>query len=553
MKAFAQLIRKLDESTKTNDKLSALVDYFKEVSQSDGSWAVYFLSGNRLSRCLPPKAIRQWAQESSGIPQWLFEESYSIVGDLAETISLLMPSAETTTRGSLTEWVLRTQQLTSLELPARIELVTQLWNELGATEKFVFAKLITGGLRVGVSRKLLTRALVDCFDLPVDLIAHRLMGDWSCTEKDFQQLTGPAGSSGDLTRPFPFCLAHPLETRADVLGDSQNYQAEWKWDGIRAQVIRRSSQTFIWSRGEERIEDRFPEIGEAAQHLPEGIVLDGEILAWKDSRPLGFLELQKRIQRRRLGKKILSEVPCVFIAFDLLELDGKDYRQQPLVSRRRALEESFAAFPASEPSAIHGISAAHDCTGSPEMPLAIRLSETITFRTWSELDRIRDQSRSRGTEGMMLKSLSSAYHAGRPQGIWWKWKVEPFTIDAVLIYAQRGHGRRANLYTDYTFALWQGDQLVPFAKAYSGLTDAELRQVDRFVRGNTNDKFGPVRSVTPELVMELAFENIQASKRHKSGVAVRFPRIVRWRHDKRPKDANTLEDLRSLAGGSSGS
>jgi DNA ligase-1 len=393
--------------------------------------------------------------------------------------------------------------------------------------RLVLMKLVTGAFRVGVSKRLLTRAIGKAFSIPTDVIAHRLMGDWQPTAESFEKLIDPNVSDTAVSQPYPFCLAHAIDiqTGPEPLGAADEYVAEWKWDGIRGQLIRRDRQTFLWSRGEELMEARWPEIESAARSLPDGTVLDGEILACKASgEVLPFAQLQRRIGRKRVGKKLLAEVPVVFHAFDLLEHQGQDIRSQPWVARRRELEQVL------------------ETIDHPQL----RVTELLPGSTWQRWTMIRESSRSKQAEGLMLKRKDAAYGVGRSRGIWWKWKVAPHTIDAVLIYAQKGHGKRANLFTDYTFALWKDDTLVPFAKAYSGLRDAEIRQVDRFVRENTKQTFGPVRSVTPELVMELAFEGLQESTRHKSGVATRFPRILRWRHDKRPEDANTLSELKEL-------
>jgi DNA ligase-1 len=287
----------------------------------------------------------------------------------------------------------------------------------------------------------------------------------------------------------------------------------------------RGGEHFVWSRGEELVTDKYPEFQVLRAALPHGTVLDGEILAWKDGAPLPFSEMQKRIGRKTVGRKILSDVPVVFMAYDIMEFEGRDIRQQPMKERRRILEQMLAA--AALPSLL--------------------LSPTLAFSTWEEIVDHREHARSTSIEGLMLKRRSSTYEVGRKRGDWWKWKVDPLSIDAVLTFSMQGHGRRADLYTDHTFGLWQDGQLVTFAKAYSGLTDAEMKEVDTFVKKNTLERFGPVRQVEPQLVFEIAFEGISASSRHKSGVAVRFPRIVRWRGDKRPDEADTLEALKRLA------
>lgn len=525
---FAELYARLDSTTKTNEKIAAMVEYFSQADDADAAWATYFLSGNKLRRLVPTKLLRQWAAEEAGIPNWLFDESYQSVGDLAETISLVVPPGEVVDDGSLATWVTdRLQPLSKMDEPEQRDAVIEIWRQTNPSVRLVTMKLITGAFRVGVSKRLLTRAIAAQSGVPVEAVAHRLMGDWKPTAEFFQRVVDDRVDGTLPSQPFPFCLAHALDAEQgpDPLGDCDDYLAEWKWDGIRGQVIRREGQTYIWSRGEELMEKRWPEIESAGQFLPDGVVLDGEILAsTSDGEVLPFAQLQRRIGRKTVGKKLLSEVPVVFYAFDLLESDGVDLRERPLHERREKLE-----------SLVRDVGHPH-----------LHSTEIIRASEWSELAEIRQQSRQKRAEGLMLKRRDSRYDVGRVRGTWWKWKVAPFTIDAVLIYAQKGHGKRASLFTDYTFALWKDGTLVPFAKAYSGLDDAEIRKVDRFVRQNTRESFGPVRSVTPELVMELAFEGLQRSTRHKSGVATRFPRIVRWRHDKRAEDANTLDELLEL-------
>ncbi len=455
-------------------------------------------------------------------------ESYHSVGDLAETLSLVVPPGELAGDVSLTDWIeKRLKPLRSMDEEQQRVAVIQIWRETPAKMRLVVMKLITGGFRVGVSKRLVTRAIAQQSGITADVVSHRLMGNWEPTAEFFTALVNPAVEDTVVSRPYPFCLAHAIDPEAgpSSLGDACEYFAEWKWDGIRGQVIRRADQTFIWSRGEELMEKRWPEIESASEMLPNGTVIDGEILACSaNGDVMPFAELQRRIGRKTVGKKLLTEVPVVFHAFDLLEHDGQDIRSLPFTERRQGLEELLNPID-------------HD---------HLRVTDLVAGNSWESWGRIRERSRERHSEGLMLKRKDASYDVGRVRGTWWKWKVAPFTIDAVLIYAQKGHGKRASLFTDYTFALWDDEQLVPFAKAYSGLNDAEIRQVDRFIRQNTKEKFGPVRSVTPTLVMELAFEGLQRSKRHKSGIATRFPRILRWRHDKRPEDANTLNELLEL-------
>lgn len=528
MKLFAELYQLLDSTTRTNAKISALVDYFGRADAADAAWAIHFLSGQKLRRLVPTKLLRQWAAEEADIPPWLFEESYSSVGDLAETISLVVPEQQLETTGSLREWVEdRLQVLRGMDEEAQRKIVTDIWRQNPAHVRFVILKLITGAFRVGVSKRLVTRALAEHSGISAEVIAHRLMGTWTPTPESFLRLSNPDIGDAVASQPYPFCLAHAIDrdSNPNELGNFSDFAAEWKWDGIRGQLIRRNSQTFVWSRGEELMENRWPEVEAAAALLPSGTVLDGEILATQpDGIVLPFAQLQRRINRKNIGRKLLLEVPVVFHAFDLLEQDEKDLRPLPWQERRNRLQQLMSQ------------------VQHPQL----KITDLIPAESWEDWAKTRTQSRERHSEGLMLKRVDAAYDVGRVRGTWWKWKVEPYTIDAVLIYAQKGHGKRSNLFSDYTFAVWKGDQLVPFAKAYSGLSNSELRKVDRFVRQNTTEAFGPVRSVQPELVMELAFEGLQASTRHKSGIATRFPRITRWRHDKGAKDANTLDDVLDL-------
>jgi DNA ligase-1 len=533
MNAFTALYGRLDETTRTSAKVDALVDYLRAAPAADAAWAVYLLSGQLPRRVVSGTQLSAWAIAEADLPAWLFQESYDAVGDLAETISLALPETFHSDDQPLHAWI--EQRLLPLQTAtpeARQTAVLAGWRALGRRQRFLWNKLLTGAFRVGVSRKLVTRALARVAGLEEGVIAHRLMGAWDPSAASYADLLSPDGKQADASRPYPFFLAHPLEgDPADVLGDRQAWQIEWKWDGIRAQLIRRGGQTFLWTRGEELVTDRYPEVAALAEHLREGTVIDGELLPWRDGGVMPFAELQRRIGRKTVSKGLLRDVPVVLLSYDLLESDGVDIRAHPLAQRRQQLEALVAA------------------VGQP----TLALSEVVTGADWSALAGRRAESRGRGVEGFMVKRLSAPYRVGRVRGDWWKWKIDPFTVDAVLVYAQRGSGKRASLFTDYTFAVWDEDgQLVPFAKAYSGLTDGEIREVDRFVRRHTAEKFGPVRSVTPELVFEIAFENIQRSARHKSGLAVRFPRIVRWRRDKRPVDADRLADIRAMTGADEG-
>jgi DNA ligase-1 len=525
LRKFSELFDELDSTTSINLKLAALARYFESAPPEDAAWATYFLSGRRLKRIVGSATLRAWLLQETRLPDWLLEETYSQVGDLAETIALLVESSGTHEPSDLplARWLDRLLRLPAMPAEAQQMSVVGWWKELDARGCFLLNKLLTGELRVGVSAGLVERSLAHVTGLPRALIAHRLMGEWQPGPKFWASLNAPADESGDRSRPYPFCLASPLEQEPERLGELADWLVEWKWDGIRAQVMRREDGTLIWSRGEELITARFPEVLRRAAVLPNGTVIDGEILAWRDGAVRPFGELQQRIGRKTLSAKILADTPVQFLAYDLLEYGGEDIRMLPLRERRTRLEVLLR-----------------------ESRCAFEISPIVAASSWQALKELRASSRERFVEGLMVKRADSAYATGRTRGVWWKWKIDPHTFDGVLIYAQPGRGRRANLLTDYTFAVRAGEQLVPVAKAYSGLTDQEIARVDRWIRQNTVERFGPVRAVKPELVFEIAFEAINESRRHKSGVAVRFPRIARWREDKPASEANTLEDLRAL-------
>ncbi|MBA4299718.1 DNA ligase-1 [Algoriphagus alkaliphilus] len=524
MKYFAELITRLDQSNKTGDKVEALVDFFEKAADEEKVWAVAIFSHRRPKRQVSTKQLRNWCQELAGIPDWLFDECYHAVGDLAETIALLLPKTTHENDKNLGQWIEFLQALEMLPEELKKENIQNAWSKLDYSERFVFNKIITGGFRIGVSQSLMSQALAKVLQLDKSNIAHALMGNWNPQEVSFPAIFDQEEIKKDSSKPYPFFLAYPLETTTNELGDIADWQAEWKWDGIRGQLIRRNGETFIWSRGEELVNDKFPELLKMAENLPNGTVIDGEIIAFKDGNPLPFALLQTRIGRKNISKKQLQEAPISLLAYDLLEFEGKDIRGFPISKRRELLVEIYQNHP-------------HERLQVPQL---------IKANTWEALGKFREQSRVNLAEGLMLKKADSSYETGRKRGSWWKWKIEPLTIDGIMIYAQKGHGRRADLYSDYTFAVWDGENLVPFAKAYSGLTDAEMREVDAFVKKNTRERFGPVRTVKAELVFEIAFEGIQDSPRHKSGIALRFPRILRWRKDKPKEEANTLEDLKAL-------
>jgi ATP-dependent DNA ligase len=562
MKRFAALYAELDATTATNPKVAALVRYFRQVPEEDAAWAVYFLAGGKPRQIVPTQLLYALACERAGIEPWLFDLSYEAVGDFAETVAHVLPAPTGESELGLAAWVTeRLLPLRGADPATQRARIAQYWDELGRNERFLMNKLITGELRVGVSKLLVQRALAEAFAVDPKRVAQRMMGYTDArgtpSAARFRALVSASEADGNTGQPYPFFLAHPLDVGNDGLaarlGAPADWIVEWKYDGIRAQVIKRAGQAWIWSRGEELVTERFPEVASAASSLADGTVLDGEIVAWKDGRIAPFALLQQRIGRKLLSPKVLADAPVAYVAYDLLELGGVDLRDKPLSERRALLADLLAEHP------------------------AFHLSPVETADSWDALERTRESSRARGVEGFMLKHRDSRYGIGRRKqddgGAWWKWKIEPFAVDAALVYAEPGSGRRASLYTDYTFAVWnrvprdarevddyvaalarheapaaQALQLVPFAKAYSGLTDKEIREVDRLVRRTTVDKFGPVRSLAPSLVCEIGFEGSARSARHKSGVAVRFPRILRMRTDKPLHEADTLASLQSLLG-----
>lgn len=542
MKDFVALYLALDASTSTLAKVAALKRYLADAAPRDAAWAVYLLAGGTPRRAVPTGELRALACEAAALPAWLFEAGYAATGDLAEAIAYVLPDPLARLDASLADWMTqRILPLRQADAAARREAVLAAWRGLSADERFMYVKLVGGGFRVGVSKLLVQRALAEWSGVDAAGIAQRMMGytqiDTPPTAECFQALLadGPDGARGG--QPYPFFLAHPLAAEPATLGDRGDWLAEWKYDGIRAQVVKRDGQVWIWSRGEELVTERFPEVTLEASTWPDGTVVDGELLAWRhgEDAPATFALLQKRIGRTRLSKAILAEAPVRLLAYDLLESDGVDRRAEPMHARRARLER-----------------------------LGIAVSPLVDAADWPGLAAARAGSRERRVEGLMLKHRDSPYGIGRTVGAWWKWKVAPLSVDAVLVYAQAGHGRRANLYTDYSFAVWNraprdaaeaeaaldapGGELalVPFAKAYSGLTDEEIKRVDREIRRTTVEKFGPVRRVRPTLVFELGFEGLQASTRHKSGIAVRFPRMLRIRDDKPLHEADTLDTLRAL-------
>jgi DNA ligase-1 len=570
VRQFAELYDAIDSTTSTNAKVAAMVAYFTAAPRADAAWAVFFLTGRRLKRLVPHASIGQWTLAATGLEEWMLGECYSVVGDGAETAALLLDAlpaapaagetsswaavkdsstdagaalkgcatdagaavkdsttdAEAALKGcttTLAAWVEdRILPLRGLDPAEQQRRVTTWLGELDRLERFILFKLLTGEFRVGVSQTLVVRALAQSASLEAPVVAARLMGEWTPSAEWLERVLSAEHTDDDRSRPYPFCLAAPLEGDVTQLGELRDWQVEWKWDGIRAQLIRRGDAIHLWSRGEELITHRFPEITAAATRLPDGTVLDGEVLAFRDDRPLPFSHLQQRIGRQKQVAQMSRAVPVVFMSYDILESNGEDVRPRPL-SDRRALLESVVG--------TAGV---------------LRVSPEIVGRSWEELAGMRANSRALAVEGLMIKRRTSSYGVGRKRGDWWKWKIDPYSIDAVLIYAQPGSGKRASMLTDYTFGVWDGNELVPIAKAYSGLTNEEIGEVDKWIRRHTRERFGPVRHVEPVHVFELGFEGIAKSSRHRSGIAVRFPRMLRWRKDKKAEEADTLDTVRAL-------
>lgn len=524
MKQFSHLFEQIDQTTSVNGKIAAIVQYLVVAPATDAIWAVALLMNRRPKRPVKTSELWQWCAQLTQLPDWLQTESYHVAGDTAETLHLLIPEGSRDTNISLCQLMQELQQLPAVTDDERRTYITAMWQQLGGTERFVFNKLITGGFRAGVSTQLVVKAIARHSGIEENAVAHKLSGKWNPDEVTLTELLY-TGSDDDISRPYPFCLAYPIEDVPDTLGPAEDWIAEYKFDGIRGQIIVRNNTLFVWSRGEELLTERIPEFHILTSLLPDGTVIDGEILPVKDGTILPFHVMQTRIGRKNLTKKSLQEAPLAMYCYDLMEMNGVDIRQRPLSERRQMLTALID-------------------TVATQAPLHV--SPMVLFTNWQQAAQVRQNARDMQCEGLMLKRKNSEYRTGRRRGDWWKWKIDPLSIDAVLIYAQRGHGRRADMYTDYTFAVWNRDELVPFCKAYSGLTDKEMAEADAWIKKNTKEKFGPVRSVLPQLVFEIGFEGISPSPRHKSGISVRFPRMLRWRTDKQATEANSLEDLQGL-------
>lgn len=538
MQLFAALFERIDQTTSTKEKVEIMADFFRRQDAETSAWALFFLSGHKPKQLVGSAKLRKWAQEIARLPDWLMAECYAAVGDTAEMVALMIAasghgrSSESGHARSLGEWMNdRLLPLASMGEESRRRRIVDWWQELSPKEIFILNKLLTGSLRVGVSETLVYRALASALSVTPSVIASRLMAGWHPSAEFFQRLGQPfqedhpadADEEGALL-PLPFCLAAPLEKDPDELGPIGDWQCEWKWDGIRCQVVKRGAQLEIWSRGEERITGSFPDLAETLSNVPGDGILDGEIVAGEWRRPQPFQTLQMRIHRKKPTAALINATPVSFLAYDLLRWNGLSWREKILIERRAALEKWLGS----------------------SLTSHLGISPLLSVASWEEAAGLRAQSRNRGAEGLVLKGKRTLYETGRKRGVWFKWKVDPMTLDAVLTAAQPGTGRRASLYTDYTFSLWSGEALVPIAKAYSGLTDAEVRELDRWIRKHTSERFGPVRMVKPRRVFEIGFEGISLSERHKSGFAVRFPRILRERTDKPIHDANHVQDLKQV-------
>ena len=536
MEAFATLFERLDQTTSTNEKVRIMAEFFRKQDAETCAWTLFFLSGQKPKQLVGSAKLRQWSQALVNYPDWMVEDCYAAVGDTAEMVSLMLAATGRTGESqptgalSLGEWMShRLLPLANMDDDSRRRHIIGWWQQLQPKEIFILNKLLTGSLRIGVSETLVYRALAEVLALPQAVVASRLVGTWRPSGEFFTSLglSADKTSCGEQTEsllPLPFCLAAPLDRQPAELGDIGEWQCEWKWDGVRCQAVKAGTMLEIWSRGEERITNALPDLARALAKVPGDWIIDGEIVAGDWKRPGSFHALQKRLNRKNPSAALVAANPVSFLAYDLLHLNGEPWTHRPLTERRDGLQALL----------------------DPPVTADIGLSPLLTPSSWAEVAALRSVARSHGAEGVMIKGRRTRYETGRKRGIWFKWKTDPLTIDAVLTAAQPGTGRRASLYTDYTFSLWKGQELIPVAKAYSGLNDAEVRELDGWIRKHTAERFGPVRAVEPLRVFELGFEGISRSDRHKSGFAVRFPRILRERTDKTPDDADTISSLQQL-------
>ncbi|ATI41074.1 ATP-dependent DNA ligase [Pacificitalea manganoxidans] len=525
MRAFARLLDRLSFTPSRNDKLTLIADYLRDTPDPDRGWALAALTGDLDLRSITPSRLRQMVE--GRIDAELFRLSYDYVGDLAETIALIWPETETDAQREttppdipLSQVVTRLQAMGRANVPAEM---AQMLDALAPEARFALLKLVTGGLRVGVSAQLAKTALARFGEVELTEIVELWHGLTPPYTDLFAWLTGgekPVNAARAPFRPVMLSTATDLD-QLQALDPAEHF-AEWKWDGIRVQAVAEAGTRRIYSRTGEDISGAFPDLVEAMEF--EG-ALDGELLVRQGTTGVGsFADLQKRLNRKTVSKALLKSNPAMLRAYDLLVDGGDDIRALPQTARRARLETFLA----------------------PLDPARFDLSPLIPFTTWDDVAQARDDLPDPVIEGVMIKRRDTPYLAGRSRGPWFKWKRDPYLIDAILLYAQRGHGKRSGFYSDYTFGVWKGNEIVPVGKAYFGFTDEELKQLDRFIRDNTRERFGPVRSVTPDLVLEIAFEGLNRSPRHKSGVAMRFPRVHRIRWDKPAQEADHLSTLEAM-------
>ncbi len=592
---FTRLFNELDETNHTVEQLAALERYFKAAPAADAAWALHLLIGAKAPRALKNSQLREWISTVADLPTWLVDESCETVGDIAETLALLLPDPPTVPAGgSLALHRLITERLlplAGLGPEARRDLVVTTWRELDGAQRFIWNKLITGSFRIGVSRTQVARALGKTAGVSASVMAHRLLGFQEPTEAAFRALLA-AESANENFGPYPFQTANaiksaepagdptiesldlfprlvgapgtgPTITRPEELGSASDWQAEWLLDGLRVQVMRRGDAVLIWSQDEELLNPEFPEIAEAAQLLPDGTVLDGDLVVWpaSDVCPGTRADIQQRLSHATPGAGLQRKLPVVFIAQDIIEAAEIDQRGRPLLARRRQLAEVLAPAAdrhretqATRPASGSTDGSQMDLFGSPpaaaahHAPFRFRAASLVSFGSWEQLASLRREARDHGAAGLILKRTESCYGASVETSAWWIWPIEPLRINAVLIAALPGHGNSPRAFSDYTFAVWCDDELVPFAKTGTGLTEIGFRAMDDFIRAHITGKFGPVRSVKAELVFELEFDSVQTSTRHKSGLVVRSARIHRRRPELSAAEADTLEALRLLVG-----
>ena len=555
-RSFGNLINNLEQCNSTKKKINLISVFIKDIDPRDGSWILLLLMSSRQKRVITGRRLKDILQASFRMPSWLIDDCFAQVGDSAETISLLWPQLKSELTDANIEcsevynklfnepkeskplhWWMETllPAIKDATETTQNRLILKLWSDIADQDHYLTNKLITGGFRNGVSKGLVVKSIAKAYKLDESTVLERLMKPIEINNIWFQELTHPVSINrtdrGAI--PYPFYLASPVEIEKIKETPPADWRLEYKWDGIRGQLIKRDTGAYLWSRGEELVNHVFPEIIEMAENLPDGTVLDGEILCWqKDVRkPMAFASLQRRLGRKTVNKKLLKECPTVFLAYDILEHKSIDIRAYNLRDRLKLLESVQLNYN-------------HPC---------LVIDNEKEFAEWEELIQLRDRARLEGAEGLMIKKISSHYLSGRKRGYWWKYKHDPMTLDAVLIYAQAGTGKRANLFTDYTFALWDNSnknskdrKLVTFAKAYSGLNNSELMELDKWIRTHTIERYGPTRVVEQKQIFEIAFEGVMESKRHKCGLAVRFPRIHRWRIDKPVMEADCIEQAQAL-------